>query len=97
MLFKKLDLDWLQVIGLIALPTIGLFLTGMGYLFAQKQGDLAAESQRYTVMSSYYDQMRELVINGKLLNSPDQNVIALGETITSSAFRQLDDKRKGKF
>lgn len=88
--------DWLQIIGLIAIPTIGVAVTGMGYWITQKQGDIEAESQRYAVMSSYYDQMRELVINGKLLESPGENVLSLSKTITLSAFRQLDGKRRGE-
>ncbi len=90
------ELDWLQILGLVAIPTISLLVGGMTYLITEKQGKATLESQSYEVMSSYYDQMRELVINGKLLDSPNDNVKSLTKTITLSAFRQLDGKRRGE-
>lgn len=83
--------DLLQLLGAsIAVP---VFLALLTY----QQAKTADDRQRHEMMSNYFDEMTELMLN-KNLGEPEQNskVQSMARARTLSTLRQLDGERKGQ-
>ena len=91
----KLLWDWLQLL------IIPIFLTLAGWIYSvlQKQTDykLAKEKENSVVLQAYFDSMKDLIVDGKLMdtkNDPDHPVRALARSKTITTLQMIDDERK---
>jgi uncharacterized protein YjbI with pentapeptide repeats len=91
----KLLWDWLQLL------IIPIFLTFAGWIYSvlQKQTDykLAKEKENSVVLQAYFDSMKDLIVDGKLINTeanPEQPVRALARSKTITTLQMIDDERK---
>jgi uncharacterized protein YjbI with pentapeptide repeats len=96
--------DWLNLLGVLAIPLVVVGATiAFGIIqanIAQKQHDsdqaIALDQQRATILQTYTDNIQDLLLNHKLLQSkPDDDVAILARARTLTALRSLDSKRKG--
>jgi uncharacterized protein YjbI with pentapeptide repeats len=96
--------DWLQLLGVLAIP---LVVVGATILFSMQQADLAqqqhkaeqliaSDQQRETTLQIYLDRISDLLFNQHLDKSqPGDKVRNAAQARTLTALRQLDSKRKG--
>ncbi len=96
--------DWLQFLGVLAIPLIlGIATIGFGIQqanLAQKQHDSdqqrALDQQQATILQTYIDNIQDLLLNHKLLTSqPSDDVAILARARTMTALQGLDSSRKG--
>jgi uncharacterized protein YjbI with pentapeptide repeats len=94
---EKTGLDLLQAVAAISIPIV---VVVMGAIFtrAQSESQQKAEEQRAqgTALQSYLDQMSELLIDGDLRNSnQDDEVRTLARARTLTILNSLDGQSKG--
>jgi uncharacterized protein YjbI with pentapeptide repeats len=89
--------DWMKLI-ISALIPIVLFSFGQSYSESQRISNLAIERdrQREAALQKYFDDMSELMLTGKLLESESgAQVRAITKTRTFTVLKRLDSERKG--
>jgi uncharacterized protein YjbI with pentapeptide repeats len=89
--------DWLQLLGVLAIPVVVGF--GVAWFTAQ-QGKVSdrenTDNQRETALQAYIDKMSELLLEKHLRESaPGTEVRTIARVRTSTVVRRLDPKRKG--
>lgn len=87
--------DWLQLL------LVPLILAIVAYLLNESQQKRQRETeqnkQNQSTLDSYFDRMTELLLKEKLKESPvDSEARALARTLSLTALRNLDGKRKGQ-
>jgi|SRR6266571_1329689 len=89
--------DWLQLLGVLAIPVV----VGFGAVwFTIRQGKVADEentdNQRETALQTYIDKMSELLLHEKLRDSPEEDEVRkIARVRTLTVIRGLDADRKG--
>lgn len=89
--------DWLQLLGVLAIPVV----VGFGAVwFTTRQGKVAdaenTDNQRETALQAYIDSMSELLLHEKLRDSAeDEEVRKIARVRTLTILRGLDPFRKG--
>jgi hypothetical protein len=90
--------DWLQLLGVLAVPVV----VGFGAVwFTTRQGKVAdaenKDNQRETALQAYIDKMSELLLHEKLRESAekDDEVRNVARVRTFAVLRGLDPVRKG--
>jgi pentapeptide repeat protein len=88
--------DWLQLLGVLAIPVVVGF--GAGW-FTTRQGKIAdAENkanQRETALQAYIDKMSELLLHEKLRDSAEEDEVRkVARVRTLTILPRLDAKRK---
>ncbi len=96
--------DWLNLLGVLAIPlvigaaTIGFGLLQLHLTDLQHQQDqqIALDQQRESTLQTYIDNIQDLLLNHNLLKSkPDEDVAILARARTLTALQVLDPERKG--
>jgi uncharacterized protein YjbI with pentapeptide repeats len=89
--------DWLQLLGVLAVPVV----VGFGAVwFTTRQGKVAdaenKDNQRETALQAYIDKMSELLLHENLRKSkPEDEVRNVARVRTLTVLSRLDGKRKG--
>jgi uncharacterized protein YjbI with pentapeptide repeats len=89
--------DWLQLLGVLAIPVV----VGFGAVwFTARQGKVAdaenKDNQRETALQAYIDKMSELLLVNRLRDSEkDEEVQKIARVRTLTVLRRLDAERKG--
>jgi Pentapeptide repeats (8 copies) len=89
--------DWLQLLGVLAVPVV----VGFGAVwFTTRQGKVAdaenTDNQREAALQAYIDKMSELLLEKNLRNSAeDDEVRKIARVRTLTILHRLDSKRKG--
>jgi len=89
--------DWLQLLGVLAIPVAVGFGT-VWFTRQQHQTDIqiALDNQREEILQNYIDKMATLLLEGKLLESQqDVEVRKIARVRTLTTLSRLDKKRKG--
>lgn len=95
--FNKTLWDWLNLLGVLAIPAV----VGLGTIwFTRQQGKVSnaenKDNQRETTLQGYLDRMTELLLKEKLRASkPDDEVRNIARVRTLTALCQLDAYRNG--
>src|SRR6266851_1851652 len=87
--------DWLQPLGILAIPVV----VGVGTVwFTTKQGQVSdatnKDNQREAALQTYIDNMSELLLQGKLRDSEEDEVRKIARVRTLTVLRGLDAARK---
>src|SRR5713101_4972460 len=87
--------DWLQPLGILAIPVE----VGVGTVwFTTKQGQVSdatnKDNQREAALQTYIDNMSELLLQGKLRDSEEDEVRKIARVRTLTVLRGLDAARK---
>src|SRR6266851_666430 len=87
--------DWLQPLGILAIPVV----VGVGTVwFTTKQGQVSdatnKDNQRESALQTYIDNMSELLLQGKLRDSEEDEVRKIARVRTLTVLRRLDAARK---
>src|SRR5713101_105193 len=87
--------DWLQPLGILAIPVV----VGVGTVwFTTKQGQVSdatnKDNQREAALQTYIDNMSELLLQGKLRDSEEDEVRKIARVRTLTVLRRLDAARK---
>jgi len=97
--------DWLQLLGVLAIP---LVVVGATILFSMQQANLAnqqheadqkqaLDQQQAAILQTYIDNIQDLLLNHHLLKSnPGDDVAILARARTLTALQGLDQQRKGR-
>jgi hypothetical protein len=88
--------DWLQLLGVLAIPVV----VGFGAVcFTTRQGKIAdaenKDNQRETALQAYIDKMSELLLHEKLRDSAEEDEVRkVARVRTLTILSRLDAKRK---
>ena len=88
--------DWLQLLGVLAIPIV----VGFGAIwFTTRQGKVAdaenTDNQRETALQAYIDKMSELLLHEKLRGSAEEDEVrTIARVRTLTVLRRLDAERK---
>src|SRR6266487_1631215 len=84
--------DWLQLLGVLAIP---LVVVGATIVWGILQANQAQDQQQAATMQTYIDNIQDLLLNHNLLKSqPDDDVAILARARTLTALEGLDPERK---
>src|SRR5260370_1005217 len=88
--------DWLQVLGILAIPiVIGLGTAWFTTKHVQVSDAVNKDNQRETALQSYIDKMSELLLEKHLRESkPEDEVRKIGRVHTLTVLHRLDSERK---
>src|SRR5258707_527290 len=88
--------DWLQLLGILAIPlVIGLGTAWFTTKHVQVSDAVNKDNQRETALQSYIDKMSELLLEKHLRESkPEDEVRKIGRVHTLTVLHRLDSERK---
>src|SRR5260221_92356 len=88
--------DWLQLLGILAIPlVIGLGTAWFTTKYVQVSDAVNKDNQRETALQSYIDKMSELLLEKHLRESkPEDEVRKIGRVHTLTVLHRLDSERK---
>ncbi len=88
--------DWLQLLGILAIPlVIGLGTAWFTTKYVQVSDAVNKDNQRETALQSYIDKMSELLLEEHLRESkPEDEVRKIGRVHTLTVLHRLDSERK---
>src|SRR6266566_4236347 len=88
--------DWLQLLGILAIPlVIGLGTAWFTTKHVQVSDEVNKDNQRETALQSYIDKMSELLLEKHLRESkPEDEVRKIGRVHTLTVLHRLDSERK---